>query len=166
MAAIFYEDKGEAMFRPGVAVQSFIKVQFLDKLLGDDRKKAMLVLSSVEIQSNEVVQVFMTFDDVVKYFYFGKGVGQLNITGTIYSTFDKDCKEEMSGTDMLYEAVDAVRGTLVKVSLGKVTFSGVISNFRTSTSAEPTLATEFSITILVTDQSKFGPLTVKPSIAC
>ena len=159
MAAIYYDVSNEQnIFRSNVKAPQVVEIDFLNNLIETDFKDAMLVLNSVEVSNNEVVQFFMTFDDVVDYFYFGKGVGQISISGSIFSTLDSSCAESMNGIRKFYEAVGAVRGTPVKVSFiqGPV-FIGVITGFRTATSAEPMLVMEFNISISITDQTGFEP---------
>ena len=161
MAAIFY-DTGKAgdIFRSNMQAPDIVQIDFLQSLLTTPQlQSAMIVLSNVEVSNNETVQFFMTFDDVVQYFYFGKGIGQITVNGTIFSNFDSGCNEQMPGIQLLYKAIGTVRGQKVLVSFGTggPTFQGVITSFRTSLSPEPVLVADFSISISVVDHSGFEP---------
>lgn len=165
MAAVFYDPgTGSTVFRGNMKAPEVVQIDFLNSLI-TQFKDTMIVINSVEVSNNETIQFFMTFDDVIEYFYFGKGIGNIGISGTIFSTFDASCNESMPGLSKLYAAIGAVRGKIVNVSLGNIVLQGVITNFRTITSPEPTLATEFSIAINVINHIGFSPVN-SPQTLC
>src|ERR1700733_11447406 len=105
MAAIFYDPgTGNTVFRGNMKAPEVVQIDFLNNVLSQF-KDSMIVINSVEVTNNETIQFFMTFDDVIEYFYFGKGIGNINISGTVFSSFDADCNESMPGIERLYAAI-------------------------------------------------------------
>jgi len=151
MAAIFYSPTAtNSIFKGDFPVVDVIRVDFLESILGS---KSGVVITSLEVINTETIQYFLTFDDAINYFYFGKGLGTINIRGMIFS----DCNGNMPGIGAFYNAVGAVRGKTVRVSLGYAAFEGVVSNFSTATAPDPALLTEFSLTLTMTNHNLHSP---------
>lgn len=145
MAAVFYNSaiSNNSLFKGDIAVVNAVQVDFLSNFVGPN---TMAIINSVGVTNGDIFQYFITFDDVISYFYFGRGIGNINITGMIFS----DCRGQMNGLNNLYiGAIGPARGRPVNVSVGRTIFRGVLSNFSTTTVAEPTYMTEFSLTMQV-----------------
>jgi hypothetical protein len=156
MAAIFYSiNQATDVFRGGFQVNTSVRVPFLSNLVGPN---GYAVVNSVSVNSVDTVQYFLTFDDLISYFYFGKGLGAMNISGLIFA----DCGGFMPGIDIFYSQIARWRGRTVDISFGSAVFRGVISNFTCTANAEPDNTVEWSVTLNIIDHSlpaaNFTPL--------
>ena len=150
MAAVFYTyDTGRDIFKAGITFSNVVRIfgsnggDFFAGIIGSP---GMAIITNVQVNNSDIIQYFMTFDDVINYFYFGKGLGTMTVNGMIFS----NCDGNMPGVGRFYARVAANRGREVVVSLGGAVFKGVISNFSTSTLADPEPVTEFQLTISMT----------------
>lgn len=141
MAAIYHYNTSEGnkeVFRSGINVLTSVKVPFLDNLLAADN---LALITEMTIQNSETVQFFMTFDDAINWFYFGKGLGSLSIRGMLL-TSDK-------GTPGLPVLLDDVmrkmRGKSVDVSLGNAVFRCLMTSFNLSLTQDPSPMVEFTL---------------------
>lgn len=151
MAAIFYnlgDDK--VIFKGGFTVNTSVRIPFLNNLIGAN---ALTIITSVSVQNNDTIQFFLTFDDLISYFYFGKGLGNITVSGKIFSS----CDGSMPGIDIFYNQVGAFRGRTVAISFGNAVFSGVITSFSTGAQADPDNTVDFSITLNVINHSLPSP---------
>lgn len=148
MAAIFYSPTQQpgTIFRSGVQVNTAIRVPFLDDLINSS---GFAVITDVSVNNQDTVQFFMTFDDFISYFYFGKGLGDLTIRGNMFM----DCSSNMPGLNRFYDKIADIRGTEVDVSCGNAVFTCVLVGFSTTTTAEPTNITEFTLQLRIIDHS-------------
>ena len=131
MAAIFYSpQKGKDIFKSGFNVNTSISIPFLNKMIGSSG--GFSIITDVTIQNRDTIQYFITFDDFISYFYFGKGLGAININGVMFS----DCEGYFKGAGMLTNIISKIRGTVQTVSFGNVIFSGVLSSFTIQANSE------------------------------
>ncbi len=146
MAAFFYDfGNGRDMFRNGLTINLAIRIPFLSDML---EEQAHAIITDVSIVNNDTVQYFLTFDDVISYFYFGKGLGTISIGGLILT----DCENYQPGIDVFYNSISEVRGKPVTVSFGAYTFTGVISSFEANAESE-FQSTNFRVTLAIIDHS-------------
>lgn len=146
MAAVFYSpSQDKSLFKGDFAVTTAIRIPFLESLIGKD---AMAIVTDISVENSENIQYFLTFDDVVSYFYFGSGLGNIVIRGMMFL----NCDGVMPGMEKFYETIGEQRGVEQLISIGKVTFKALINNFSTSSSAEPTMTTEFQISLTIIEQ--------------
>lgn len=135
MAAIFYQYSTDntTIFKGGINVTENVTIGFLADLIG---RRGMMIINEVAWQNRDTIQYFLTFDDLISYFYFGKGLGQVTITGSIFH----DCENgnNWSGLDGLTRKLGEIRGTkLDNVRFGSVAFEAVMSSFTLRASADP-----------------------------
>ncbi len=148
MGAVFYSlDTEKALFKGGFPVISPVEIDFLSDLVNE---RTMAIVTSIGIQNTETIQFFLSFDDLVSYFYFGKGIGTISIAGILFS----DCEgnipsmsKKSTDKNSFYGLIGNRRGQEVIVSAGEYSFTGVISSFSTNTMAEPDTMSEFQITL-------------------
>lgn len=143
MATVYhYNTEGGELFKGGVQVLTGVKVDFLGELLDPDN---LSIVTEVSMQNSEVVQFFMSFDDVVSWFYFGKGIGNMTIKGMLL-TSDK-------GTPglpiLLNDVMSKTRGQMVQVSIGNAVFSCVLTNFSVSLAQDPSPVVEYMLNLSI-----------------
>lgn len=156
MAAIFYKPSPgrSTIFRGGMQINTAVKLPFLDGLVGNN---GFSVVNEVTIQNKDTIQYFLTFDDLISYFYFGKGLGSININGTMFS----NCDGYFPGLASFNNIIGSVRGSKQNVSFGNAVFVGVVSSFTVRADGENNLV-EFNIQMDVIDHS-LRPPTFSPT---
>src|SRR5579859_7439346 len=98
MAAYYFTDNGDDVFKL-VPIVSNVNLQFLSNFVDTNRVAfndatgateevsiGAFIVSEVLFQNKDTIQYFLTFDDLVSYFYFGKGLGSMVISGSIISS--------------------------------------------------------------------------------
>lgn len=150
MAAIFYTyaTNNQTIFKSGMSVNNSVFIPFLNGLIGAN---GMLIVTEVTVQNRDTVQYFLTFDDLITYFYFGKGLGSMTISGMAFS----DCNNYFGSLPTLTNAIGKIRGTTQYISFGNVTFSAVLSSFTLRSSSEPNAVNyiDFNLQFDVIDHS-------------
>ena len=139
MAAIYYyADGNRELFKGGINVLTAVKIPFLEKLLTPAN---LAIVSELSIRNSETIQFFMTFDDVISWFYFGKGMGQMSIRGLLLTN--------AGGTPglpvLLQDVMRNARGNAVQVSLGTAVFRCVMTSFDLSMTQDPSPVVEFTL---------------------
>jgi len=143
MAAIFYQyNPDKSIFKGGLHVNTTIRVPFLNALVGTN---GLAIINEVSVSNSDTVQYFMSFDDLISYFYFGKGLGSITISGTMFT----NCDGYAPGVDIFYNQIARFRGKEVPISFGNAVFTGVINSFQTSAQAEPAGTIEFAIGLTI-----------------
>lgn len=148
MATIYQYDKisGKEFFKAGIQVINSVNVEFLGKLLDD---KSLTVITELSAQTSEVVQFFTSFDDIINWFYFGKGVGTLTISGMLL-TNDK-------GTPglpiLLDEVMRNTRGKMVGVSIGNAAFNCVLTGLSFQMTQDPSPVVSFHLNLGIVGHS-------------
>jgi hypothetical protein len=100
-------------------------------------------VNEVNLHHNDTIQYFLTFDDLIDYFYFGKGLGVMTINGMVFS----NCYGEWTSINLLLQRLGSIRGSTQALQFGGVSFSGVLSAFSLRASAESanTHAVDFTL---------------------
>lgn len=152
MAAIFYSPLiGPQVFQGGLTINTSVRVPFLSNLVGPG---GFSIINAVTVQNGDTIQYFLTFDDFISYFYFGKGLGNMSIEGTMFMT----CNGYSPGIDVFYNQISRFRGQAVDVSFGSAVFTGVISTFTTTAVAEPAGTIDFTVQLSIIDHSLAAPV--------
>jgi hypothetical protein len=151
MAAIFYRpvNNSTTLFKSGVHVNTAVRVPFLNRLVGGT---GFAIVTEVTTQMRDTIQYFLTFDDLISYFYFGKGLGNISISGMLFS----DCSGHYPGLNQFTDIIAGVRGTTQNISFGNAVFSGVVSSFTLRAVGEDNTI-EFNIQLDVVDHSLLPP---------
>lgn len=159
MAAIFLtlNPTNHTLFKSGMAINNSVQIPFLSSLIGQtnqvsqNAQTGILIVTEVQVQNRDTVQYFLTFDDVISYFYFGKGLGTLSISGMVFS----DCNNYFGGLSSLTNQIGRIRGTTQAISFGNVVFSAVLSAFtlRSSSDVGSLNYIEFNLQMDIIDHS-------------
>ena len=147
MAAFFYTYNNNDIFQTIASAGSIVSIDFLDNVVNADN---YLIYSSVRVDTSEIIQYFLTFDDVIDYFHFGKGLGNVIVSGIIFA----DCEQNLPGVSALYDAFGGVRGKDVKVSFGAYSCSAVVVNSSIEIVGDPTTMGNFTITLNIISDSQ------------
>lgn len=146
MAAIYHYNNSATgdrdIFKSGINVLTSVRVPFLDTLL---TKGNLAVITEMGIQNNETIQFFMTFDDAINWFYFGKGLGSLTIRGMLLT-----CDDGTPGLPILMDDVmRKTRGRSVDVSLGNAVFRCILTSFNLNLTQDPAPVVEFTLNLSI-----------------
>ena len=143
MATIYKYDTEtkEELFKCGIQVLTSVKLEFLEDLVTQEN---LTVITEMSIQAAETVQFFLTFDDVINWFYFGKGLGTMTIQGLILTGANKDAGLHT----FLNESMGKMRGKSVQASVGNIVFTGVLTNFSLNFTQDPAPLVAFSLSFV------------------
>lgn len=151
MAAIFYNYSDDNMFKNSVSSGA---APISTNLFEDLQNENMLcIISQISITHNDVVQFFMTFDDFIHHYYFGKGVGSISISGMIFT----NCQGGMPGLLAFYQRIANVRGKEVIMSTPGVTFTGVLLDCNVTMVAEPETMASFTANFAMVNSNLSSP---------
>ena len=163
MAAVLFRPQPGAgtIFRGGFQVNTAIRAPFLNKLTNANTvdtsgkvSDSLVVITEVTIQNRDTIQYFLTFDDFISYYYFGKGLGSLSISGMILS----DCSGYFSGAGALTSMIARIRGTTQVISFGNASFSAVISSFTIRAGDENPNMMDFNLQMDIINHSLKPPV--------
>lgn len=156
MAAIYHYNETDEIFKCGIKVLNSVKLEFLKELLTD---KNQTIITELSIQAAETVQFFLTFDDVINWFYFGKGLGTMTIQGLILTG-----DEGSPGlSTFLNVSMKEMRGKTVQASVGNAIFYGVLTNFSLNLTQDPSPIIAFTLSFAVVDHNLPGNLQNTPN---
>lgn len=152
MAAILYyidAANDTSVFKESFPVVTDVRIPFLDSVTGSSFPDLLTIVSKVGMQNSETIQYFLTFDDVISYFYFGKGMGSLEIAGMMFG----NSNDMYPGLRTLFDKVIGKnRGKKLPVSFGSFVFYGVIDRHTLSVDAETGIA-DFSLGLSIIDHT-------------
>ncbi len=153
MAAIFLtlSEGSQPIFHGNFTANTVVSVDFLNGLVSD--LNSHTIITDVSIDNSDIVQYILTFDDVINWFFFGKGVGQITIRGILFT----DCDGKAPGLPAFYNSIGNNRGRVVRISMGPVVFSAIIQAFNTTVVADPTHLVEFSVSLGIVDHQLGRP---------
>ena len=146
MAASFLALSRSDMFYSGGAVTHLLGIPAIDALLSD---VGLALYDSVIVQVGETIQYFLTFDDVIKYIHFGKGVGTITVEGTMFS----DCDGFLPGFSIFNNGVSELRGTTQVISLGGRAFTVIMTNASINVVGEPLTSAKFTFNFSIVNHS-------------
>ena len=178
MAAYYFTDNGNNIFKV-VPIVSNVNLQFLNNFSGGS---GTLIVNEVFFQHKDTIQYFLTFDDLITYFYFGKGLGSMTIAGSIIA----DCNGNWNMLNNFMSYLGSLRGQQIgniynntgstlsnllsnqssnfnntgSLIVGGVAFIGVLSSFSVKSSAEPNAlnVVDFSLNLDIVDSSFVKPV--------
>lgn len=136
MAATFITLSQKDIFSSGGNAQSLISIPHVDDLIG---KSGLAIYNALSFQLGETVQYFLTFDDVIKYIHFGKGLGSLTVEGTMYS----DCGGDIPGMKALARTISSLRGKAQNLVVGGIAMTGIMTTVQTTVTSEPDTMAQF-----------------------
>ena len=101
--------------------------------------------TDVTLQLGETLQYFLTFDDVIKFIHFGKGLGNVTANGILYS----NCESDIVGLPKLLGAIGDLRGKETSIVIGGKVFVSVLSSASVSIMGEPDTMANFQVVFSV-----------------
>lgn len=164
MAAYYFDSKtGTDIFKI-IPIVSNVTLGFIDTFFSGEegRNETMLIISEVLFQNRDTIQYFLTFDDLITYFYFGKGLGTMTITGSIIA----DCDGGWNLYNELMAHLGTLRGkkigeddTLGPLIVGGVTFTGILNSFTVRAGTDPNSlhTVDFTLQLDIIDSSFARP---------
>lgn len=117
--------------------QSLISIPEVDKIVG---QSGLALYNHVGLQIGETIQYFLTFDDVIKFIHFGKGVGAVTVEGTLYS----DCSGNIPGISKFKSAITELRGEAIKIGMGGIIVTAVMTTAQINVTGDPDTMALFS----------------------
>lgn len=146
MAAFFQANSQSDIFNSSVSYSSPCSTAF------DGVGNSLGLITSVSFGTQESTQFFLTFDDIINYIYFGRGLGQINVTGIALPT----CNYSLPALSAFFNVVKSNRGKIMTVSISGVgAVSGPLITSNCSITGEPTTMGEFSASMAMTNHT-FG----------
>lgn len=107
----------------------------------------LAVYDSVSMQINDTIQYFLTFDDAIKFIFFGKGVGTVTAEGTMYCT----CEGAIPALGKWASAVGTCRGKPTTATIGGAGATIVLTSAQVNVMSEPDTMAKFIFTFAVID---------------
>jgi len=126
--------------------QSLISIPEVDNIIGSN---GLAIYNNVGLQLSETIQYFLTFDDVIKFIHFGKGVGTLTAEGTLFS----DCYGNIPGISKFRSAISALRGKEQKIDIGGIVVTAVMTASQVNIVGDPDTMAQFSFNFSVVNHS-------------
>ncbi len=147
MPATFINLSGGDLFkRRGGGASHLVKIPGIDSLIG---ASGLAIYDSISVQLGETIQYFLTFDDVIKFIHFGKGVGNITVGGTLFS----DCTGDVPGLSMLFSSFQGIRGKELTVTVGQQSFTSVVTNVNINLVSEPDTMAAFQVVFSIVNHN-------------
>jgi hypothetical protein len=157
MAAYYYtlSSSNSDVFHGNQVVHHGINIPFLENLINAN---SMVIVNEVTIQNRDTVQYFLTFNDVVSWFYFGKGLGSLSVSGVVLAGCHS-AANDFPGVQDLYNAIGKIRGKAQTILFGGFSFKCVLSNytFRANADEASVNMIDFNLQMEIVDHQIPGP---------
>jgi hypothetical protein len=107
----------------------------------------------VQASTQESIQYFLTFDDVINYLHLGRGVGSISIAGVAYP----DCNGQIKALAKFFKVAGQNRGKMMGVSfIGGGSFSGPLISVSASMADDGIAMVQFGAQIAMTNHSLGG----------
>jgi hypothetical protein len=148
MAALFFQYSNSGIFKNSVGPGG--KIVNCDLFDGIINESGVSILTSMSVQHSETVQFFQSFGDLVHYFYFGRGVGQIHFD---LMCFLKCQSDQAPGIQKLWSSIGSKRGQKVTVSFNSISVTGILTGFNITAVAEPETHYLVSIDLGMIDSS-------------
>ena len=165
MAAIFYNipNSDNAIFKGGISVNTSVSIPGLDNLINSND---MLVINEFTIMNKDTIQYFLTFDDLISYFYFGKGLGTISVNASLFSqcpsNIGPNLPSDFRGLSEVMQLIQEKRGMPWEIYFGGIRFDAVLSSFTFRASAADIAINIIDFTMqLEVIQHSFKPPTFK-----
>lgn len=144
MGAAFVSLKGGDVFKNTPGASHLIKVPKIDGILG---KSGLALYTQVSVQLGETLQYFLTFDDVIKFIHFGKGLGNITAEGILFS----NCSGDIPGMPQFFQAFSGLRGKKETITVGGTAFTVVISSASVTAIGDPDTMAYFQAVFSIVD---------------
>lgn len=139
MGAIFYNYNGNSIFKNSVGGGTLAICEAFDQFNSGSN---LSIITRVGISVSDTVQFFQSFDDFIHYYYFGKGLGNITFEILLFTSCGGGTAPALS---QLLSTLGSIRGKPTNVSMGNISFTGVLLEFHVEVVAEP--ETYYAVTI-------------------
>ena len=146
-ASFFTYDGGDIFKQISGGAQDLIAIPMVDDMVRD--KSVLAIYDSITLQIGETIQYFLTFDDVIKFIHFGKGVGSLVVEGTLFG----DCDGNIPGLAKFKTALSALRGIEQSALIGNIVVTVIMTNAQVTVVGDPDTMAKFNYTFSVVNHS-------------
>lgn len=144
MGAVFVTVQGGDIFKGVPGISHLIKVPKIDDILG---QSGLALYTQVSVQLGETLQYFLTFDDVIKFIHFGKGLGNIVADGIMFSERNGD----LPGLPQFFQAFSSLRGKKETITVGGEAFTVVIASASITAIGEPDTMAYFQAVFSIVD---------------
>lgn len=145
MPAHFFSYSGGDLFQSGGGGGAhLVNIPGVNSLIG---RGGLAIYTSASLQLSETLQYFLTFDDVIKYIHFGKGVGSVSVEGIMFS----NCSGDVPGANKFAGIYSGLRGNVQTLSIGGATVKGVLTGGGITVISEPDTMAQFVFTFAIVD---------------
>jgi len=143
MPAAFFALSNNDVFKQNIGGgQSLISIPEVDNIV---QKDGLAVYNTISLQLGETIQYFLTFDDVIKFIHFGKGVGALTVEGTLYG----DCYGSIPGLAKFKAALGNLRGKEQPVDIGGIVVTAIMTSAQVNLVGDPDTMAQFNFAFSV-----------------
>ena len=147
MPATFFVLGKNDIFKQGSgAGQALITIPEVDRII---QQSGLAIYNNVSLQLGETIQYFLTFDDVIKFIHFGKGLGTLAVDGLMFV----DCSGNLPGLGKYKAAISALRGKEQKINIGGIVVTAVMTSTQITIMSEPDTMAQFAFTFSVVNHN-------------
>jgi hypothetical protein len=147
MAAVFVNLGGGDIFkRKAGSGSAIVSVPALDSMM---QSSMLAIYTEVSVQLGETIQYFLTFDDVIKYIHFGKGLGNITVGGMLFS----DCSGNLPGMSSFFSSFSSLRGVKTDITLGGKAFTCVVTAANLTITGEPDTTAMFQLVFSVVNHT-------------
>jgi hypothetical protein len=145
MPAAFFSLGANDVFKQNIGNgQALVTIPEVDKIVERD---GLAIYNNVSLQLSETIQYFLSFDDVIKFIHFGKGVGALVVDGTLFG----DCYGNIPGLNKFRAAVTELRGEEQIVTIGGMVVTAIMTQAQVSLVGDPDTMAQFNFTFSIVD---------------
>ncbi len=150
MGALFFKYDNTSIFKNSIGSGKVIETDLLP-FLGSP--EALTILTSATVQHNDTIQFFQSFGDLIDYFYFGRGLGQIHLELIMFT----DCESVSAGLQQLWTLLGSKRGQEVNVSISNMFVTGILTSFTVNAIAEPETHFQVSLDLGMTKSNLSSP---------
>ena len=141
-AAFFTYSSGDIFKQNTGSGQTLLTIPEVDNIVGE---AGLALYNSVSLQIGDTIQYFLTFDDVIKFIHFGKGVGSLVVEGTLFG----DCSGNIPGLSKFKQALAALRGKEQDADIGGIAVTVIMTSAQVNIVGDPDTMAQFNFTFSV-----------------
>lgn len=142
MSAYLATSTKNDLYKSGGTADHLIRISGVDDIIGEE---GLAIYNTITGKINDTLQYFLTYDDVIKVVWFGKGVGSITAEGTMFS----DCDGDIPGINKFHSAIADLRGTVSSAVIGSLHFDVMITDASLAVSGDPDTLANFQITMAV-----------------
>lgn len=152
MSALFYKFSGDSVLKSSVGSGTLTICDAFDEFNNDESNFS--IITDVCVRATETVQLFQSFDDIIHFYWFGKGVGNMTFNILLFTSPEGDSAGDTApGLTKLLTTLGEKRGKPVEVLMGDITFTGVLLDFAITIVGEPETHYQASINLAMTDHN-------------